>query len=272
MHGSSRRTGRCPRTRRRWRRRARARRPAPGRHHRRTWRRRSGPRPGAPPPPRRPVAEPRARPAPTAVPAARRRLGPRGWRPPAARRAAPSGRRAACVDGDPAQQRDAAPAQDRRLVSVEVDQERGVLVDPEHEGVGRELLLQLLEPLEAEVAEPRVVVAALGVVEVGDDGHGQPEAGQQVEALQPERVRAHLVDLVHGHGGDAECQGGRAGRPAPCSVSFRASIRHGRPRHWRRANDGLPGPVKSQSAAPMWARRARARRARWCLCGAVPRP
>ncbi len=85
-----------------------------------------------------------------------------------------------------------------------------MLVDAEHEGAVGQLPLELLQPGETEVAEAGVVVAALRVVEVGDDGDGQPERGQQVEAVQPEGVGADLVDLVDGHRGDAQRQRGRA--------------------------------------------------------------
>ena len=152
-----------------------------------------------------------------------------------------------------------AAADDRRRVGVEVDDQPGVLVDAEHERAVGQLALEPFEPGQTEVAEAGVVVAALGVVEVGDDGDRQPDRGQQVEAVEPEGVRADLVDLVDGHRRDAQRERGRAGEHQRAAGSARlqeaaSTSGTGVPAHWRSANDGLPGPVNSQSAVRTRAR------------------
>ena len=72
----------------------------------------------------------------------------------------------------------------------------GVLVDAEDAGVVGELTFQLDESLFAQVAEAGVVVAAFGVVVVGDDRAADAGEGEDVETRQPVRRRADLVDLV----------------------------------------------------------------------------
>ena len=129
-------------------------------------------------------------------------------------------------------ERDAAAAEDRRGVGVEVEDHAGVLVDAEHERAGGQLPLEPLQPGQTEVAEAGVVVAALGVVEVGDDGDGQPE-----------RASA-------GRGRPT-----RRGRRRPCRSRRRA--------RWRRPTSGRP---RSRTPTPRRYRRAAggrpARRAR----------
>ena len=58
-------------------------------------------------------------------------------------------------------------------------------VDPEHEVPRGKEGLQDPQPGLAQVAEARVVAAALGVVVVGDDRHGEAEGGEQVESVKP---------------------------------------------------------------------------------------
>ncbi|MGI9121171.1 MAG: hypothetical protein ACR2G7_13810 [Acidimicrobiales bacterium] len=66
------------------------------------------------------------------------------------------------------------------------------------------------------------MVAPLGVVVVRDHRHRRETGhGQQVEAFEPVEVLAHLVDLVDGHRGGAEGEGGGAGkRHAPASFEL----------------------------------------------------
>ena len=91
-------------------------------------------------------------------------------------------------------------------------------IDAQHEVTRRQLLLQQSQAALAEVAEAGVVRAALGVVVVGDDRGVQAQVGQQVQAGQPGRVRADLVDLVDrdGVGAEGECR--RAGERHEAAV------------------------------------------------------
>ncbi len=98
-----------------------------------------------------------------------------------------------------AAQRDGALADDLGGVGVEIDDDAGVLVDAEDEHPVGQRRLQHGEASLAEVAEPGVVVAALLVVVVRNHGDVEPDLAQDVEPVDPVRVRADLVDLVHGH-------------------------------------------------------------------------
>ena len=110
-----------------------------------------------------------------------------------------------------AAQGDGALADDLGGVGVEVDHDAGVLVDAEDEASLRQFGLEHREASLAQVAEARVVVAALGVVVVRDDGDVEADLGEHVEALEPVRVGAHLVHLVDRDGDLAQRQrrGGR---------------------------------------------------------------
>ena len=95
------------------------------------------------------------------------------------------------------------------LAAVEVEDQPGVLVNAEHERALREQGLENFEPTLAQVAEPGVVGAALGVVEVRDHGGAQPgSAAEDVEPLEPLRLRTDLVDLVDRDGHESERQSG----------------------------------------------------------------
>ena len=96
-------------------------------------------------------------------------------------------------------QRHGAVAADLSDSGFDVDDHRRVLVDAEYADVGRKESLELQELCLAHVAEARVVPAALAVVVVGDDGGVQPGQGaEQVQAREPPRLLADLVDLVDG--------------------------------------------------------------------------
>ena len=95
---------------------------------------------------------------------------------------------------------------------VQVEDAGGVLVHPQDEDVVGQLGLEGGQAPLAHVAEPGVVVAALGVVEVRHDHRPQAHLGHQVEAVQPVRPVAHLVDLVHRQGVRAQGAGGGAGK------------------------------------------------------------
>ena len=79
--------------------------------------------------------------------------------------------------------RHVAQPEDRAGTGVEVHYERRVTVDAEDEDLRRQLVLEHPQPMLAEIAKARVVVAAFGVVVVRHDGHGQPDRRQQVQAL-----------------------------------------------------------------------------------------
>ena len=100
---------------------------------------------------------------------------------------------------------------DGRRLRVEIDDAGRVLVDPEHERRLGQQPLHHGQPALAQVAEAGVVVAALGVVEVGDDDRVEPGLGHEVEAFEPAGLVAHLVDLVDGHREAPEREGGGAG-------------------------------------------------------------
>ena len=124
------------------------------------------------------------------------------------------------------------------VAGVEVEDASGVLVDAEHPAVVGHLRLQGGQAPLAQVAEPGVVGAALGVVVVGDDRHVGTEHTEQVEPVGPHRVGADLVDLVH----RARCSGPsvRAAALANTTHPPWASLSASRsgtsvPAHWRRA-------------------------------------
>ena len=79
-----------------------------------------------------------------------------------------------------------------------------MLVEAEDEGaVGQQPFHDRKATL-TEIAEPGVVMAALGIVVVRDHRHGQTERCQQIEPVEPVRIGTRLVQLVHRHGRDPE--------------------------------------------------------------------
>ena len=82
----------------------------------------------------------------------------------------------------PPSQRDRAVAADLGHGRVQVDDQGGVLVHAEHADLVGQLGLEHVQPLLAEVAEPGVIAAALGVVVVGDDD--RVDAGQGAQQVQ----------------------------------------------------------------------------------------
>ena len=84
-----------------------------------------------------------------------------------------------------------------------------MFVDTEYEGTGREKFLQNPQPPFTQVAKTCVVVATLGVVVVRDDRNREAERRQQVESIEPVRVRSGLVDFVNGDCADPERECGR---------------------------------------------------------------
>ena len=105
-----------------------------------------------------------------------------------------------------AAQGDRALADDVGGVGVEIHHHTGVLIDTQDETSVRQFGLEHGEAPLTEIAEARVVVAALGVVVMRDDRNVQADLRQHVEPVQPVRVESDLVDLVHGHGRPAERQ------------------------------------------------------------------
>ena len=99
-----------------------------------------------------------------------------------------------------APQCDGTLADDLGGVGVEIHDDAGVLVDAEHEAAFGQLGLEHRQTPLAQVAEPGVVIAALGIVVVRNHRHVQPDLGEDVEPVEPVRVDAHLVDLVDGNG------------------------------------------------------------------------
>ena len=87
----------------------------------------------------------------------------------------------------------------RQGALAEVQDGCGVLVDTEQSDP--ELVTQPTKPPLPDVAAACVVVAALCVVPMRHHGARQTELGHQVEAVEPEGLGAHLVDLVDGDGG-----------------------------------------------------------------------
>ena len=118
----------------------------------------------------------------------------------------------------------------------------------------------IAQPPLAEVAEPGVVGAALGVVEVRDDRGPQPGGpAEHVEPVEPARLLADLVDLVDRHRHAARGSGPPRRRTPPRPPRRRRQPGVQRSRHrrarpsCRRAYDGLPGPANTQRAASSWA-------------------
>ena len=146
----------------------------------------------------------------------------------------------------------AAVTADLDLVGPQVDHRRGVLVHAEHRGPGRQLALHPGQAPFAEVAVAGVVGAALGVVVVRDQRHRKAEQAEQVQAAEPVRVGAGLVDLVHRQRGAAEVAAAAeaitvrpsTGRdPVPQSLADA-----GLASHRASAYVGLPGPLNTQPA------------------------
>ena len=145
------------------------------------------------------------------IPCAARAPGLRPRSDPGASALETSGAGAEGVDGDGlagldahrlavAAQRDGALADDLGGVGIEIHHDTGVLVDAEYETSVRQRWLEHGQAPLAQVAEPGVVVAALGVVVVWDHRNVEANLCEHVEAVQPVRVDADLVDLVDGHG------------------------------------------------------------------------
>ena len=91
---------------------------------------------------------------------------------------------------------DSALADDLGGIRIEVDDDAGVLVDPEYEHVVIEFGFEHCQAPLAEVALARVVVATLFVVVVRDDNDRKTDFAQHVEPVDPVRIGARLVDLV----------------------------------------------------------------------------
>src|SRR6266853_1947441 len=92
-----------------------------------------------------------------------------------------------------------AAANDLGLLRRQIEHQRCVLVDAEHGGVFGQLALEHGQPALSEVAEPRVVRAALRIVIVRYHCDLQPQHAEQVKSLKPVRLSADLVDLVDRH-------------------------------------------------------------------------
>ena len=68
-----------------------------------------------------------------------------------------------------------------------------------------------IEPRGAHKAKTRIVGAAFGVVPMGHHHQVQAEASQQIQAVDPVRILADLVDFVYRQGETAHGQGGGTG-------------------------------------------------------------
>ena len=104
----------------------------------------------------------------------------------------------------------ASPAAHLDPLGAEVEDEGGVLVDPEDGRTLGEEGFELGEAGLAHVAEAGVMGATLRVVPVGDHRGRDAGRAQQIETLQPVHRLADLVDLVDGDRDDPE--GDRRGR------------------------------------------------------------
>ncbi len=93
-------------------------------------------------------------------------------------------------------ERDSAFADDFGGIRIEIDDDAGVLVDPEDEHVVIEFRFEHREAALAEVALTRVVVAPLFVVVVRNDNDRETDFAEYVEPVDPVRIGARLVDLV----------------------------------------------------------------------------
>ena len=94
---------------------------------------------------------------------------------------------------------------------IEVEGDRRVLVDAEHELAVGDLGLEKCEALLSEVTEPGVVGPAFGVVVVGNDHRRDPEPSREDPARRASAVLTDLVDLVHGNRQQPERESRRAG-------------------------------------------------------------
>ena len=92
----------------------------------------------------------------------------------------------------------ASPAAHLDPLGDEIQDEGGVLVDPEDGRTLGEEGFELAEAALAHVAEAGVVGAALRVIPMGDHRGLDAGGAQQIETLQPVHRLAHLVDLVDG--------------------------------------------------------------------------
>ncbi len=148
-------------------------------------------------------------------------------------------------------------------------------VHAEDEDVIGQFALHRAQTALADVAEPRVVRATLVVVVVRDDRRPQARRRpEQVEAVEPSRVLAHLVDLVDRDRMDAEREGrgaghrddatrcqqvgerGRDGAADPLAQREAGAARPGKhvrrgpnPRHGRRGVNGIRVPIPERRNA-----------------------
>ena len=103
-----------------------------------------------------------------------------------------------------------------------------MFVDAEDEDVVVKLGFEHQKPALAEVALGGVVVAAFLVVVVGDHDHGKADGSEQVQPVGPVRIKARLVDLVHGNGlaPERERSGRREHDSAPGPELFGDGVRY----------------------------------------------
>ena len=71
-----------------------------------------------------------------------------------------------------------------------------MLIDSEDPLLCRQLRFQCTQPIFSQVAEPRVVVASLGVVEMRNESHIEAVRRQQIHAAVPFGRFTHFVDLI----------------------------------------------------------------------------
>ena len=63
--------------------------------------------------------------------------------------------------------------------------------------IGWELLLEHCESVFAQVTESCVVMAALGIVVMGDNRNIEPNLAEYIKPFKPVRIIAYFVNLVH---------------------------------------------------------------------------
>ncbi len=126
--------------------------------------------------------------------------------------------------------RETSSAADLSRFSGQVENDGGVLIDAENGRARRQVCLHGRKPPLAQVAEPGVMRAAFGIVIMRDHRDRQADGSEQVQAIQPVRVGASLVDLIDGHRRQASSGGcgrrqhgdsGPAGHAVPQSVADR---------------------------------------------------
>ena len=91
-----------------------------------------------------------------------------------------------------------------------VQDDSGVLIDPEYVVISGKFLFHEAKASLSEVAETRVVVTALGVVVVRNDDSINTDSAKDVEAIKPVGIVATLINFVHRNCAGADCQ--RCGR------------------------------------------------------------